>query len=122
MSEHPCARWYAKKPGIVCVFNGGILGVCLCEQHYSGRTMNNLVSDKFRKMASNIDLNAEAANFGGAFVVIPPEGGGEAIETLILDSKQDPSQFWSLLQAKASLMIAELEEKKRLSGTFGGRR
>ena len=60
--------------------------------------------------------------FGGAFVVVPPEGGGEPLETLILDSKQDASQFWSLLQAKASVMIAELEEKKRTQGAFGVRR
>lgn len=84
--------------------------------------MPNLVSERFRKMATDIDRNAESANFGGAFVVVPPQDGGEPIETLILDSKQDASQFWSLLQAKAALMIAEIEEKKRVVGTFGGRR
>ncbi len=78
-------------------------------------------ADRFSKMAAALDHNS-ASGFGGAWVVVPPEGGGEPIETLILDSKQDAAQFWSLLQAKASVMIAEIEEKKRTQGAFGVRR
>ncbi len=72
-------------------------------------------------MAAAVEHNGDG-RFGGAFVVIPPAEGGDPIETLILDSHQDATQFWSLLQAKAALMVQELEEKKRLTGAFGGRR
>ena len=74
----------------------------------------------FSQMSDRIIHNA-AGEFGGAFVVMPPDGGGDPIATLILDSKQDAAQFWSLLQAKASLMVAEIEEKKRVAGAFGRR-
>ena len=75
----------------------------------------------FSEMAAKIEHNA-GADFGGAFVIVPPEGAGETVETLILDTRQDPVQFWSLLQAKAATVIAELEDKKRVAGAFGGRR
>jgi hypothetical protein len=70
------------------------------------------VSDYFRKMATAIDHNA-AAGFGGAFVIIPPEGGGNPIETLILDEKQDPAQFWTLLKTKCDTQIALADQALR---------
>jgi len=73
-------------------------------------------------MAAAIERNAEGS-FGGAFVVIPPNSdAGEPIETLILDAKQDPAQFWMLLKTKCDLELAALDAKQRQQATFGGRR
>jgi len=68
------------------------------------------ISAHFRAMADAIDKND---NFGGAFVIVPPEGAGESVETLILDGKPDPAQFWQMLLTKCQIMIAEIEAAKR---------
>ena len=80
-----------------------------------------LVSDRFRKMAAAIDHNAEEANFGGAFVIIPPRDGGDAIETLILDSTQDAAQFWTLLKTKCEVQISRVDDRSRTGQAFGRR-
>lgn len=77
--------------------------------------------DKFTKMAAQLDRNSDGA-FGGAFVVIPPKEGGDTLETLILDSRQDATQFWILLKTKCETEIALLDQKQRSTGAFGGRR
>ena len=59
--------------------------------------------------------------FGGAFVVVPPAEGGDALETLILDSKTDAAQFWQMLLTKCQMMIATLDAQQR-QNAFGGRR
>ena len=76
---------------------------------------------RFRSMADAIERN-EGASFGGAFVIIPPQDGGDPIETLILDNKQDPAQFWSMLKTKADIMLAELDQAQRNVAAFGGGR
>lgn len=76
--------------------------------------------ERFRAMAEAIEKNAEGS-FGGAFVVIPPPEAGDPLETLILDKKQDPAQFWNLLMTKCQIMLAELDQKQRTSSTFGRR-
>ena len=71
------------------------------------------MSDKyelFTAMAESISRNSD---FGGAFVVVPPEGAGEPLSTLILDGKPDPAQFWQMLLTKCQIMIAEIEAAKR---------
>jgi len=70
----------------------------------------------FTGMAARIETNY-GADFGGAFVICPPEGG--SLATLLLDSKQDPIQFWSLLKAKCEIALAELDQKKRSSQVRG---
>jgi hypothetical protein len=65
----------------------------------------------FRGMAALIDAN-ETAGFGGAFVIIPPEGG-TALQTLILDSTQDHIQFWTLLKVKCDVEIKRLDDLTR---------
>ena len=73
-------------------------------------------------MADAIERNAEGT-FGGAFVVIPPSvEAGDPIETLILDAKQDPAQFWLLLKTKCDLELQALDAKQRNQSAFGGRR
>lgn len=76
----------------------------------------------FQDMAARLCRNADQA-FGGAFVVIPPANGGDPLEALILDPKQDPATFWTLLKTKCDLAIGELDQKARnqQAGTFGRR-
>jgi hypothetical protein len=76
--------------------------------------------NRFRAMADSIERN-EGVAFGGAFVIIPPDGGGEPIETLILDSKQDLAQFWNAVITKCQIMLADVEQKQRAGQTFGRR-
>ena len=71
-------------------------------------------------MAEAVERNAEGS-FGGAFVVVPPPEAGEPLETLILDSKQDPAQFWMLLKTKCDLELSALDAKQRQQATFGRR-
>ena len=73
---------------------------------------------RFRSMADMIEKNT---NFGGAFVIAPPENGGDAVETLILDARQDPAQFWQMLLTKCQMMIADLDQKQRQGAAFGRR-
>ena len=72
----------------------------------------------FRTMAECIEKND---NFGGAFVIVPPEGAGEPVQTLLLDPSPDPAMFWQMIQTKCQIMIAEIEIQKRKNAAFGGR-
>jgi len=83
-------------------------------------TVSNPIAESFREMAAAVERNPDS-NFGGAFVVVPPKEGGEALATLVLDNKQDPAQFWQMLLTKCQMMIAGLDNKQRQSA-FGGRR
>lgn len=76
-------------------------------------------ADRFKAMAGLLEKND--SSFGGAFVIIPPEGGGEPIETLILDSKQDLAQFWNAVITKCQIMLADVEQKQRAGQGFGRR-
>ena len=75
-------------------------------------------AEPFFQMRERIAKNTTDA-FGGAFVVVPPEGGGDPLETLILDTKQDPGQFWMLLKTKCDIALGELDQKQRTQSTFG---
>ena len=72
----------------------------------------------FRDMALDIDKNE---HFGGAFVVVPPEGAGEPVQTLLLDPSPDPAQFWQMLLTKCQIQIAEIEQNRRSQTAFGRR-
>ena len=78
-------------------------------------------AQRFTAMAAAIEHNA-GATFGGAVVIIPPPNGGEPIELLILDLKADPAQFWSTIRTRIDIKLAELDENRRTTTTFGGRR
>ena len=82
--------------------------------------MTSTAPQRFRAMADAIEKNAEGS-FGGCFVVVPPEGGGDPIETLILDSKQDLAQFWNAVITKCQIMLADVEQKQRAGQGFGRR-
>ena len=79
------------------------------------------LAGRFRAMADAIELNG-ITTFGGAFVVIPPTEGGDALETLVLDSKQDPVMLWMLLKTKCETEITALDQKQRSQGGVYGRR
>lgn len=76
------------------------------------------LAKRFDVMADRMRLNKDNS-FGGAFVIIPPVGeGSEPIDTLILDSKQDLSQFWMLLKQKAENEIMQLTMAQRNQNAF----
>ena len=77
-------------------------------------------AEMFFEMKERIDKNDSAA-FGGAFVIVPPEGAGEPVSTLLLDANPDPAQFWQMLLTKCQIMIAEIEVAKRSNQAFGRR-
>lgn len=80
-------------------------------------------SDRFRRMADQIDHNAAGA-FAGAYVIVPPpfEQGQELfppIEVLVLDTTQSPVQFLTLLQSKVATALAHIERLEAQAGGFG---
>lgn len=83
--------------------------------------MSDDPSVPFDLMHHRIVHNAANA-FGGAAVIVPPEGGGESIEILLLDSKGDPAQFWSTVRSRIEIKLAELDAAQRNQTAFGGRR
>lgn len=79
-----------------------------------------VLANRFRAMATAIELNG-ADNFGGAFVVIPPSDGGDLLETLVLDSRQDPAMLWMLLKTKCDMELTKLDQAQRSGNAFGRR-
>ena len=75
----------------------------------------------FTQMAERIERNATGARFGGAVVIVPPEGGGEPIEVLFLDQAADAAMFWSTVRTKITAVLDALADKERQGG-WGGRR
>ena len=75
---------------------------------------------RFDQMAARIRLNADQG-FGGAFVIAPPKSGGEAIETLLVDVRQDPVQFWTLLKSKCDVELDQLGAQAKSQQAFGRR-
>jgi len=74
-------------------------------------------SEPFSEMANAIKHNAGQA-FGGAVVIVPPEGGGEPISLLMLDSKGDVAQFYGTISSRIQMIVQDLQEKQRVAG-FG---
>lgn len=74
----------------------------------------------FTRMAARIEAN-KCESFGGAFVIVPPSDGGSVIDTLVLDNRQDATQFWILLKSKCDTALVELDQKQRQQSTFGRR-
>ena len=73
----------------------------------------------FRRLADKIDLNRDGG-FAGAFVIMPPDG--EVQELLVLDNAGNPAVFWSIVQTRAQIALAEIDEANRTGrGGFGRR-
>jgi hypothetical protein len=58
----------------------------------------------FDVMAQNIVHNA-GKPFGGACVIVPPEGGGDPIEFFTIDESADPAQFWSTIMSRIQIVV-----------------
>ena len=76
-------------------------------------------SVRYRLMAERLDHNI-GAPFGGSCVIIPPAGGGDPIELLMLDSKGDPAQFWGTILTRAQLELKAIDDKRAIQQGFGG--
>jgi len=72
----------------------------------------------FDAMAKRVRHNQDST-FGGCFVIVPPESGGDAMDTLILDNKGNPAQFWMILQARSKMELEKLEAQERLGQSYG---
>ena len=81
----------------------------------------NDIAARFTNM-SNVITHNDDSGFGGAFVIVPPKDGGDVMETLILDNRQDAVQFWTLLQVKCQTQIAALDSANRQVQAGYGRR
>ena len=79
--------------------------------------MNN--AEPFTKMAERITHN-EGATFGGACVIVPP-GETTPIEMYVLDSAQDPGQFWATILTRIQTAIHDSDQKKLANQGFGRR-
>jgi len=77
-------------------------------------------ADYFRKMADRIDHNKDAG-FGGACVFIPPQGMGEPIEILILDTGSEAAQFYSTVATRLQIALEKLQSQNQMAGTYGRR-
>lgn len=68
----------------------------------------------FDQMAAQIRLNKDA-KFGGAFLMVPPDG--DPFSSLMLNQDQ-PSIFWAAVQTLANMALGSLEKAQRPGG-FG---
>jgi hypothetical protein len=70
----------------------------------------------FDQMAAQIRLNKDAL-FGGAFLMVPPDG--DPFSSLMLNQDQ-ASIFWAAVQTLSTMALATLEQAQRQQG-FGRR-
>lgn len=70
------------------------------------------IATQFRRMADLVERNADHG-FGGAFVVVPPEGGGNAFDQLFVTVKQDAAVFWNTLTSLAKLEVDAADRQTR---------
>ncbi len=75
------------------------------------------IAARFRKMADLIEANKDFP-FGGAFVMVPP-AGLDAVELLVLDTRQNPFQFYSNIETlgkERAMLLAEDDLRKKAFG------
>jgi hypothetical protein len=77
-------------------------------------------SERFRKMAERIDHNKDAG-FGGACVFVPPQGMGDPIEILILDTGSEAAQFYSTVATRLQIALDKLTNQNQAAGVYGRR-
>ena len=63
----------------------------------------------FEQMAAQIRLN-KAAKFGGAFLMIPPDG--DPFSSLMLN-QDEPSIFWAAVKTLAEMAMQALDPRNR---------
>jgi hypothetical protein len=77
-------------------------------------------AEPFDTMHERINKNADSP-FGGACVIVPPQGGGDVISYLSLDQGQDPVLFWSTVRSQVELTLEKLTKNNAVAQTFGRR-
>ena len=75
--------------------------------------------ERLKALADRINRNIDGS-FGGAYVIIPPKEG-EIIDNLIIGSRQDEAQFWTMLLTACQTALAELDARQRNGQAFGRR-
>ena len=78
------------------------------------RDVNEERAALFDQMAAQIRLNKDA-KFGGAFLMVPPDG--DPVELVILGNDQ-PAIFWSSVKTLAEMAL-EAANKLQRRGGFG---
>lgn len=61
----------------------------------------------------------EGSPFGGCFVVVPPEGGGDPFWWSGADSIKDPVLFFQTLSARLKATLERIDEMQRGQRGFG---
>jgi hypothetical protein len=75
----------------------------------------------FKAIAERLEKNTNE-EFGGVFLIVPPEGGGEPIDGIFLASKPNPVSFWASLNGQVEMAIEEFKAANQPQGHGRGRR
>ena len=74
----------------------------------------------FRNIAERLEKNTDE-EFGGVFLIVPPEGGGEPIDGMFLASKPNPVSFYASMQGQVEMAIEEFKAANQPQGRMGRR-
>jgi hypothetical protein len=78
-------------------------------------------STPFQAMATRIDHGIEQGTFGGAAVIVPPNGAIPPIEILLLDPQADVAQFLATIATRIQVMLKDIENQQRMQQGYGVR-
>ena len=73
----------------------------------------------FRAIADRLDTVQPPEAFGGAFLVVPPGDGAEAMDGLTVTTTANPVVFWTGLQGQVELAVAQLKSNAERIGRGG---
>jgi hypothetical protein len=71
-------------------------------------------AELFRAMADRLERNA-ATEFGGAFLIIPPEDGGP-LDGAFVTTTPNPVVFWSSVQGQVEIAVQRLTAPQQSRG------
>lgn len=72
----------------------------------------------FRDMAERIE-RIEEAEFAGAFMVVPPNDGGDPIDGVFSSKAPKPATFWSAVGGEVEVAVAVLRQGQQNPGGRG---
>lgn len=75
------------------------------------------IAKQFDEMAARIRLNGDA-NFGGAFLLVPPVNAGTAVQVLTL-ATNNPGHFWMMVKAHVDEEWKNLQDAAARMRSFG---
>ena len=81
------------------------------------RASAETIAKKFEAMAERIRRNGDD-NFGGAFLLIPPDNAGKAIEVMSV-ADTNPAHFWLLVKAGVDEQYQEIQALSARQRSFG---